>query len=151
MKISGEKQIKATPEEIWAQLLDPDVLKQCVPGCEEVEITQPLTYRAVATIKVGPVKARFSGDINIVDIDDFKSCRLVGKGSGGVAGYARGNAMVQLTPAETGTRLSYDCEVQIGGKIASLGDRLFRSIAEKNVDSFFASFQKLTDQNVSAQ
>ena len=143
MKISGEKQIKATPEEIWAQLLDPDVLKQCVPGCEEVEITQPLTYRAVATIKVGPVKARFSGDINIVDIEDFKSCRLVGKGSGG--------AMVQLTPAETGTRLSYDCEIQIGGKIASLGDRLFRSIAEKNVDSFFASFQKLTDQNVSAQ
>ena len=140
MTMTGEVQLPASREAVWAMLNEPAVLKSCIPGCESLDKDSDTEFRAVATIKIGPVKARWKGKVRFSDLDPPNSYRISGEGEGGVAGFAKGGATVSLTDKDGGTLLSYDVEAQIGGKLAQLGQRLINSAAKKTADDFFANF-----------
>jgi len=140
MTMNGEVQLAAPREVVWEKLNDPEVLKLCIPGCEELNKTSDTEFQAVATIKIGPVKAKFKGRVNLSDMDPPNGYKISGEGEGGVAGFAKGGAVVKLTDKEGGTLLSYDVESQIGGKLAQLGQRLVQGTAKKLADDFFNKF-----------
>jgi uncharacterized protein len=140
MTMNGEVQLAAPREVVWAKLNDAEVLKQCIPGCEELNKTSDTEFQAVATIKIGPVKAKFKGRVNLSDMDPPNGYKISGEGEGGVAGFAKGGAVVKLTEKDGGTLLSYDVESQIGGKLAQLGQRLVQGTAKKLADDFFNKF-----------
>ena len=141
MNMSGEIELAAPRETVWAMLNDADVLRQCIPGCESLEWLSETELQAVAVNKVGPVKARFKGKVQLTDIDPPSGYRISGEGDGGIAGFAKGGAAVRLEDAGNGvTLLKYDVEAQIGGKLAQLGQRLVNSVAKKMADQFFTRF-----------
>ena len=140
MTMNGEVQLAASRAAVWAKLNDPEVLKVCIPGCETLEMLSPTEFQAVATNKIGPVKARFKGKVHLLDLDPPNGYRISGEGDGGVAGFAKGGAIVALTEKDGGTLLSYNVEAQIGGKLAQLGQRLVNGAAKKLADQFFAKF-----------
>jgi uncharacterized protein len=142
MMMNGEVQLAAPREAVWAKLNDPDVLKACIPGCEELERTEDNGFRAVAKMKVGPVSARFKGRVTLSDLDPPNGYKISGEGEGGVAGFAKGGATVALADKDGGTLLTYGVEAQIGGKLAQLGQRLINGAASKLADEFFANFAK---------
>lgn len=142
MMMTGEIQIAAPREVVWARLNDPSVLKACIPGCEELERTEDQGFRAVAKIKVGPVSARFKGKVTLSDLDPPIGYTISGEGEGGIAGFAKGGAKVCLIEKDGGTLLSYNVEAQIGGKLAQLGQRLINGTAKKLADEFFSNFTK---------
>jgi hypothetical protein len=143
MTMNGEVQLDAPKDLVWSKLNDPDVLKQCIPGCEELEKTEDDSgFRAVAKLKVGPVSARFKGRVTLSDLDPPNGYKITGEGEGGVAGFAKGGAVVGLSEKDGGTLLSYDVEAHIGGKLAQLGQRLINGSAKKLADEFFANFSK---------
>ena len=141
MTMSGEQQLTASRDKVWAALNDPAVLKACIPGCETLDVTGENEFVAVATNKIGPVKARFKGKVRLTDLDPPNSYKISGEGDGGIAGFAKGGANVKLDEVDGGgTRLSYNVDAQIGGKIAQLGSRLIDSTAKKLAEQFFANF-----------
>ncbi|MBX6426239.1 MAG: carbon monoxide dehydrogenase subunit G [Variibacter sp.] len=141
MTMNGEVRLQAPREEVWTKLNDPEVLKSCIPGCESLDKKSDTEFEAVATNKIGPVKARFKGRVTLSDLDPPNGYKISGQGDGGVAGFAKGGATVTLTPAEDGgTVLSYAVEAQIGGKLAQLGQRLVNGAAKKLADQFFEKF-----------
>jgi len=142
MTMSGEVQLPATREAVWTKLNDPVVLKGCVPGCEQLDKVSDTEFQAIASIKVGPVKARWKGKVRLSDLDPPNGYKISGEGEGGVAGFAKGGATVALAEKDGGTLLSYNVEAQIGGKLAQLGQRLINSAAKKTADDFFANFAK---------
>jgi carbon monoxide dehydrogenase subunit G len=142
MTMTGEVQLPATRQAVWDKLNDPEVLKACIPGCEELEKTDENGFRATAKMKVGPVSARFKGKVTLSDLDPPNGYRISGEGEGGVAGFAKGGATVALAEKDGGTLLSYNVEAQIGGKLAQLGQRLINGAAKKLADEFFANFAK---------
>ena len=131
MNLEGSQILAAWPEEVWLALFDRDVLAQAIPGCESLKQTGETSFSAVVKLKIGPVSARFKGDVELSDIVLGKSCTLSGKGSGGIAGFAKGAARVTLTPDRDLTVLNYT---------AALGNRLIKSTAQKLTDEFFANF-----------
>jgi carbon monoxide dehydrogenase subunit G len=141
MQLSDQRDIRAEPEVVWAAILNPDVLKEAVPGCESMTGSAAEGFEAVVVQKVGPVKARFTGIVKISDVVEGRSLRISGEGKGGPAGFAKGGANVTLTPIEGGTRLSYEVEANVGGKLAQLGSRIIDGFAKKMADDFFARFQ----------
>jgi carbon monoxide dehydrogenase subunit G len=138
--MNGEVKLAAPRATVWAKLNDAGVLKQCIPGCEELNKTSDTEFQAVATIKVGPVKARFKGRVHLTDLDPPNGYKISGEGEGGVAGFAKGAATVKLAEQDGGTLLAYNVESQIGGKLAQLGQRLVQGTAKKLADDFFAKF-----------
>jgi carbon monoxide dehydrogenase subunit G len=142
MDMTGEHQIKAPRSMVWAALNDPAVLKQSIAGCEELVKTSDTEFQAQVTAKVGPVKAKFSGKVTLSDLDPPNGYKISGEGEGGVAGFAKGGAIVGLADKDGGTLLSYNVEAQIGGKLAQLGQRLINGAAKKLADDFFANFAK---------
>jgi uncharacterized protein len=140
MTMHGEVQLPAHRETVWAKLNDLEVLKSCVPGSEQFDRISDNEFQAVATIKVGPVKARWKGKVRLSDLNPPNSYRISGEGEGGVAGFAKGGAKVSLAEKDGGTLLTYDVEAQVGGKLAQLGQRLINSAAKKTADDFFAKF-----------
>jgi len=140
MTMTGEVQLPASRDKVWAMLNDPQVLKDCIPGCEQLDKNSDTEFQAVASLKVGPVKARWKGKVRLLDLNPPSSYRIAGEGEGGVAGFAKGNAKVSLSDKDGGTLLSYDVEAQIGGKLAQLGQRLINSAAKKTADDFFERF-----------
>jgi carbon monoxide dehydrogenase subunit G len=140
MTMSGEHQLPAPRETVWQKLNDAEVLKSCIPGCEELTKTSDTEFVAVAVTKIGPVKARFKGRVHLTDLDPPNGYRISGEGDGGVAGFAKGGATVKLTDQDGGTLLSYNVEAQIGGKLAQLGQRLINGAAKKIADDFFKNF-----------
>jgi carbon monoxide dehydrogenase subunit G len=146
MTMSGEVQLPATREAVWEKLNDPVVLKGCVPGCEQLDKTSDTEFQAVASIKIGPVKARWKGKVRLSDLDPPNGYKISGEGEGGVAGFAKGGATVALADKDGGTLLTYNVEAQIGGKLAQLGQRLINSAAKKTADDFFANFAKAVQQ-----
>lgn len=141
MQLSDFREIKADPATVWEAILNPDVLKECVPGCESMTGSPEEGFEAVVTQKVGPVKATFKGAVAISDRIEGKSLKISGEGKGGPAGFAKGGAAVTLEPIEGGTRLSYEVEANVGGKIAQLGSRIIDGFAKKMADEFFTRFQ----------
>ena len=140
MTMNGEVQLAATPETVWEKLNDPATLKACIPGCEQLDKLSDTEMQAVATVKIGPVKAKFKGKVTLSDLDPPHGYKISGQGDGGVAGFAKGGATVKLTPKDGGTLLTYDVDAQIGGKLAQLGQRLVNGAAKKVADDFFANF-----------
>ena len=140
MNFSGETLIKAPRQKVWEGLNDPEVLRVCIPGCDSLVADGPDKFQATVRQKIGPVSASFSGFVTIEDADPPNSYRLVGQGSGGVAGFANGSALVTLSDEASGTKLVYEAEAQLGGKIAQLGGRMMTGVANKLAAEFFTSF-----------
>lgn len=143
MDLSGEIELSAPRQQVWEALNDPDVLEQCIPGCNSLEKISDTELEAQITAKFGPVKSKFSTKVTLSDFDPPKSYTLIGEGKGGVAGFAKGNVAVELIEESGGTRLRYVSAVQIGGKLAQVGSRLFNSAAKKWVDEFFNAFKEV--------
>lgn len=141
MDMTGEYRIAAPRDRVWEALNDPEVLKASIPGCESLEKQSDTEMNALVTAKVGPVKAKFKGDVTLEDVNAPESYRIVGEGKGGVAGFAKGSADVNLKEDGGETVLSYTVKAQVGGKLAQLGSRLIDSSARKMADEFFANFR----------
>jgi len=140
MEITGERLIAASREKVWEALNDPVVLKSCILGCEELDKLSDTEMKSVVLAKFGPVKARFKADITIEEIDVAKSCKLVGDGQGGMAGFAKGVANISLSDDGDNTLLKYQVDFSVGGKIAQIGTRLLKGTTTKIVDHFFETF-----------
>jgi carbon monoxide dehydrogenase subunit G len=139
--MNESQRVPASREKVWAALNDVDVLRRCIPGCQSLEMSSPTDMTATVVIKVGPVKATFGGKVTLSDIDPPNGYRISGEGSGGVAGFAKGGAVVRLEAAgERETILHYEVNSQIGGKLAQLGSRLIDSTAKKLAGEFFTRF-----------
>ncbi len=148
MDISGEYFIPASRELVWELLNDPEVLRQCIPGCEEILQTAEDEFSARVVLKMGPVKAKFNGSVRLSDKNYPQSYRISGEGKGGIAGFAKGGADVLLAEVEDGTRLNYQVDAQIGGKIAQLGSRLVTSTSKKLAGKFFETFCEIAAQSI---
>jgi uncharacterized protein len=140
MEFTGRYLVPAPIETTWAALNDPEILKACIPGCQQMTKTDATHFEAAATLKIGPVKATFKAKIEMADMDPPRHCILKGEGQGGVAGFARGEADVTLTPEAGGTALAYTAKAAIGGKLAQIGQRLIDGAAKQIADDFFTRF-----------
>jgi carbon monoxide dehydrogenase subunit G len=143
MQMTGEYRIEAPRETVWAALNDPEVLRQCIPGCEELEKASQTEFSAKIKAKVGPVSARFTGSLTLSDLVPPESYAIAGEGKGGAAGFARGGARVRLTEDGGTTVLSYQADGQVGGKLAQIGQRLIDGAARQMADEFFGKFAEL--------
>jgi carbon monoxide dehydrogenase subunit G len=140
MHLSAEQTIAAPRHVVWQGLNDPEILKRCVPGCEVLERVGDDELLAEVVAKVGPVKARFKGRLQLSDMDPPRSYRIAGEGQGGAAGFAKGGAVVVLEEAGEKTILRYDVTASVGGKLAQIGSRLIDAAARKFAEDFFARF-----------
>lgn len=143
MDMTGEYRVVAPQKKVWDALNDPDILKQCISGCEEVQRLSPTEFTAKVQARVGPVSTRFGGKVTLSDLDPPNGYKISGEGTGGVAGFAKGSAEVHLTPDGDATKLSYKVTAQVGGKLAQIGSRLIDSTARKYADDFFAKFASI--------
>ena len=140
MEMTGEYRIAAPREKVWEALNDPEILRECIPGCEELEKISDTEFTAKVKAKVGPVSAKFSGEVTLEDLDPPKSYRIAGQGKGGAAGFASGGANVMLDEDAGDTVLRYEAEAKVGGKLAQIGSRLVAGTARKLADKFFGNF-----------
>jgi carbon monoxide dehydrogenase subunit G len=140
MKLSGEELIPAPRETVWRALNDPEVLRQSIPGCKAIRRISDTEMEATVTVALGPLKVNFSGRVKLSNLDPPKSYRIAGEGNGGFAGSASGGANVTLTEEGEGTRLSYDVDSQVTGKLASMGARLIEPVSRKLAGQFFEKF-----------
>jgi carbon monoxide dehydrogenase subunit G len=143
MDMTGSQRIEASREVVYAALNDVDILRQCIPGCETVEKTSDTEMTAKVTLKIGPVKASFSGKVTLSDLDPPNGYTITGEGSGGAAGFAKGGAKVSLEADGEATILHYTVEAQIGGKLAQLGGRLIDATSKKLAGDFFEKFSEI--------
>ena len=142
MDMQGSRQLAVTQQQAWDALNDPEVLKLCIPGCDSIEPTGDNAYALVNAIKVGPVAAKFKGAIQLADIQAPGSYTIHFEGNGGVAGFGKGSAKVQLTPNDAGCELGYTVNATVGGKIAQVGQRLIDGVAKSMAESFFKRFDE---------
>ena len=139
MDLTGSYTIPAKRSAVWAALNDSNILKECIPGCETLSMLSETEFAATVVAKIGPLKARFSGRVELSEIDPNNSYRIQGEGSGGVAGFAKGGARVHLQGAGDNTVLTYELEAQIGGKMAQLGSRLVTGVVKSMAEKFFTT------------
>jgi carbon monoxide dehydrogenase subunit G len=142
MEMKGEQLVPASQQDTWAALNDPEILKACVPGCESIERVTDDEYAVRMTARVGPVAAKFKGKLTLSDLKPPQSYRIAFEGQGGVAGFGKGGAQVQLAPEADGTRLTYQVRASVGGKLAQIGSRLVDAAARKLADDFFTAFNE---------
>lgn len=146
MEMTGEQLVLLPQAETWEALHDPAVLKDCVPGCESITKTSDTEYEVLLVVKVGPVSAKFKGKMTVAEADPPRAYTLKFEGQGGVAGFARGEAAITLTPEGASTRLSYIAKATVGGKLAQVGARLIDGVAKQLAGKFFDSFNKRASQ-----
>jgi uncharacterized protein len=140
MDMTGEETIPLPQQQVWEALNDPEILKACIPGCKEIEKVSDSEYRIAMTAAIGPVKANFNGKLHLENLNPPNSYTLAFEGSGGVAGFGKGHAEVELTPDGEGTRLAYKAHATVGGKLAQIGSRLVGGVAKKMATQFFEKF-----------
>jgi uncharacterized protein len=141
--IEGEERIAAPVQKVWEALNDPDVLKECIPGCKSLNKKSDTELEATVVLKIGPIKATFAGEVALKNLKPPHSYTIAGEGKGGIAGFAKGGADVQLGEDGTdATVLKYAAKAEVGGKIAQLGSRLISSTSKKLAGEFFSSFNK---------
>ncbi|MGE3691499.1 MAG: CoxG family protein [Novosphingobium sp.] len=138
--MAGEQRIAASRQKVWEALNDPEVLKQCIPGCQSLEREGDDKLNAVAEVKIGPIGARFKGTVTLSDLDPPNGYTISGQGNGGVAGNAKGGARVRLSDEGAGTLISYDVEAEVGGRMAQLGGPLIDATAKQMAGKFFSKF-----------
>ncbi len=143
MDLTGEYRIPATREKVWKALNDPEILKQCIDGCQELNKDSDTEFSVKVTAKVGPVKAKFVGKVVLSELDPPNGYTISGEGQGGVAGFAKGGADVKLADDGGETVLSYEAKAEVGGKLASVGSRLVEGVAKKQADDFFGKFSEI--------
>ncbi|RDD63868.1 CoxG family protein [Ferruginivarius sediminum] len=151
MEMSGEQQIAAPRQTVWEALNDPEILKQCIPGCQHIEKSGDNAFNAKVKAKVGPVNATFSGRVTLSDLNPPESYTISGEGTGGAAGFAKGGAHVKLEDQGDSTLLKYDVDAQVGGKLAQLGQRLIKSTANKYARQFFEKFTEVVGKPEAAK
>ena len=144
MEITGEYQIDAPREAVWAALNDPEMLKKCIPGCESLEKASDTQFAAKVTAAIGPVRAKFNTALSLEDLKPPESYRLVGE-SKAAAGFGSGSATVKLEENDGGTLLRYNADFKVGGKLAQVGSRLVLGATKKTADDFFGTFSKELD------
>ena len=143
MELSDEIRITAPKDHVYRSLNDPEILRQCIPGCESLEKVSDTEFTAVVALKIGPVKARFNGAVELQDLNPPRSYTIVGEGKGGVAGFAKGGAEVSLKEdGAEATLLTYSAKADVGGKLAQLGSRLIASTSKKLAGQFFSNFNE---------
>lgn len=143
MKLNGENIIQASRVQVWDALNDPGVLKETIPGAQTVDQSSDDEFKAVVEIKIGPVKAKFTGKINLSDVNPPNGYKIIGQGQGGAAGFAKGSAVVTLTELDPETtKLVYEVDAQVGGKLAQVGQRLIQSASKSLADQFFNNLQE---------
>ena len=141
MKMTGEQHIAASRQRVWEALNDPEVLRQCIPGCQSLDKEGDDRFLAIAEVKIGPIGARFKGDVSLSDLDAPNGYTITGKGNGGIAGSAKGAARVRLSDAAGGgTTVSYDVDAEVGGRMAQLGGPIIDATAKQLAGKFFAKF-----------
>lgn len=151
MQIRGEQKIEAAPETVWAALNDAEALRRSIPGCETLMRTGANEFTGAVRAKVGPVSATFKGKVELTDLDPPHGYTLTGRGQGGAAGFAKGDAKVRLVADGEGTRLTYVATVDVGGKLASVGGRLIESVSRRMADDFFGRFSKVVTGEVAVE
>ncbi len=151
MQMNDSIEIAAPRSVVWEALLSPEVLKECVPGCQEMSGSAEDGFEATVVQKVGPVKATFKGAVTISDVVEGESLTLTGEGKGGAAGFAKGGAKVTLADSGEGTLLTYDVDAKVGGKLAQLGSRIIDGFAKKMAAQFFARFQEVVQGPAEAE
>ena len=142
MEFTGEYRISASRVQVWEALNDPDVLRACIPGLENLDKKSDTEFAAVVTTRVGPVKVRFEGSVTLSDLDPPHGYQIVGEGQGGVAGFAKGACQVSLGEEGEDTLLRYRADAQVGGKLAQIGSRMISGVAKKTANDFFSAFAK---------
>jgi len=142
MEMTGEQLIPLPQAATWKALNDPEVLKDCIPGCESLTLLAENEYEVVLTAKVGPVSAKFKGKMTVTNADPPRAYTLSFEGQGGVAGFARGEATVTLTPEASNTKLAYTAKATVGGKLAQVGARLIDGVAKQLAGKFFEAFNQ---------
>ena len=142
MELKGEFAIPASREQVWRGLNDPEVLKACIPGCQEIEKASDTEFTARVVIKIGPVKVPFKGKVTLSDLDPPNGYTIAGEGQG-ATGFARGEATVRLKDDGGATVLTYQAQANVGGKLAQVGSRLIDATANKLAGEFFGKFSEL--------
>ena len=142
MKIEGSTDIPAPHDRVWTAFLDPSTLATAIPGCEKLEAVGAGEFKAVLKVGVGPVKGTFEGKVRLSDLEAPHRYRMAIEGTGG-PGFVRGEAVMELAPVEGGTRVSYTADVQIGGLIASVGQRMLGGVSRMMLDQFFARMTEI--------
>jgi carbon monoxide dehydrogenase subunit G len=142
MDMQGSRQLAITQQQAWDALNDPAVLKVCIPGCDKLEPTGENQYAIGMALKIGPVSAKFKGNIALADIVPPESYKLSFEGQGGAAGFGKGSSQVTLTPNPEGCLLAYTVQASVGGKIAQLGQRLIDGAAKSMDEDFFKRFDQ---------
>ncbi len=150
MELQGESRIAAPREAVWIALNDPEILRQCIPGCEAIEQVGENQLAATVVSRIGPIKARFSGKVTLSDFDPPSAYTIAGEGNGGVAGVVQGRARVRLAEEDGQTLLHYDTEAQINGKIAQIGARMIDLFVKKMAAEFFSRFGDIVAQRADA-
>lgn len=150
MELNGEQLIPASQERTWHSLNDTEVLKACIPGCETLERTDDGGFTATMSLRIGPVSAKFKGKLTLSDVEAPNRYTMHFDGQGGMAGFGKGSAQVNLTPADGGTKLSYAAKAQVGGKLAQVGSRLVDAAAGKITNDFFAAFNARVQADAAA-
>lgn len=150
MELNGEQLVPASLQRTWDSLNDPEVLKGCIPGCETLERTDEGGFTATLALRIGPVSAKFKGKLTLSDVQAPQRYTMHFDGQGGMAGFGKGSAQVELSAAEGGTRLSYAAKAQVGGKLAQVGSRLVDAAAAKITNDFFAAFNARVQADAAA-
>jgi len=141
MELQGSVTIPATVDQVWLALNDPDTLRRCIPGCEEVRQISPEEMHARVMLKLGPVRATFVGKVLMTDVRPLLGCTLNFEGSGGSAGFARGSSVITLTTTDAGTQLTYTAQASVAGKLGQIGGRLMDASARQLSNRFFEAFK----------
>ncbi len=145
MEIKGEYQIASSREKVWAALIDPEVLRECIPGCESLEQISATEFVAKIIAAIGPVRATFNTSLTLENVQPPESYTLVGNGKGGAAGFGRGRADIRLDETDGGTQLTYSADFKVGGKLAQVGSRLVLGATRKMAREFFGNFSRSLD------
>ena len=151
MDMQGNRQLSATQDQAWAALNNPDILRACIPGCEKFELTEENCYNVGVALRIGPVAAKFSGTVKLMDIQPPHAYALQFEAQGGVAGFGKGESKVSLTPNPEGCELNYTVHSKVGGKIAQLGQRLIDGAAKSLAEDFFKRFEEELKKSNAAQ
>ena len=141
MELQGSVTIFAATQQVWQALNDPEILRKCIPGCEEIRQISPHEMHARLMLKLGPVRANFVGKVLLTDVRPLLGCTLNFEGSGGSAGFAKGSSVISLTSIDEGTRLDYTAQASVAGKLGQIGGRLMDASARQLADRFFVAFK----------
>jgi carbon monoxide dehydrogenase subunit G len=145
LNIQGEYRIGVSRQQVFDAITDPEILKKCIPGCEEMQQVSDTEYKAVIKARIGPVKASFKTSMELKNLNPPESFTLAGEGKGGVAGFGRGSADITLDETDGATHLRYEADLKVGGKLAQVGSRLVVGVTRKIADEFFGSFSSILD------